>query len=96
MPVFTAIAAAVTAVTGFTFLGSVAAFGAKMVLYNGISKLIGNRQGTGGSGTSNAGSRVQLPPSTDNKLPVVYGTAYVAPTITDAMISTDNKFMWYV
>jgi len=96
MPVFTAIAAAVTAVTGYAFLGSVAAFGAKMVLYNGISKLIGNRQGSGGSGTSNAGSRVQLPPSTDNKLPVVYGTAYVAPTITDAMISTDNKFMWYV
>jgi hypothetical protein len=96
MPVFTAIAAAVTAVTGFTFLGSVAAFGAKMVLFNGISKLIGNRQGSNGSGTTNAGSRVQLPPSTDNKLPVVYGTAYVAPSITDAMISTDQKYMWYV
>ena len=93
MPVFTAIAAAVTAVTGFTFLGSVAAFAAKAVLISGVSKLIGNRQGSNAAGSSNAGARVQLPPATDNKLPVVYGSAFVAPATTDAKLTTDQKTM---
>lgn len=96
MPVFTAIAAAVTAFTGFTFLGSVAAFAAKAVLFNGVSKLIGNRQGSNATGSSNAGARVQIPPATDNKLPVIYGSAFVAPTITDAKLTTDQKSMYYV
>jgi len=42
------------------------------------------------------GSRVQLPPATNNKLPVLYGTAWLRPIITDAKISTDQTQMWYV
>lgn len=104
MPVFTAIATAVTAIAGAvgfgaaaaTFIGGVAAFAARTLLTIGISKLLSNRQGSDAPGTQDAGARVQLPPATDNKLPVVYGSAYIAPIITDAKISTDQKTMWYV
>lgn len=104
MPVFTAIAAGVTALAGAvgfgaavaTAIGGVAAFAARTLLTIGISKLISNRQGSDATGTQDAGARVQLPPATDNKLPVIYGSAYIAPVITDAKISTDQKTMWYV
>lgn len=42
------------------------------------------------------GSRVQLPPATNNKIPVVYGDAWLRPIVTDAKISTDQTQMWYV
>lgn len=42
------------------------------------------------------GVRVQLSPNTDNKIPVVYGSAYVKGIITDARISDNNKVMTYV
>lgn len=42
------------------------------------------------------GGKIQLPPSTDNKLPVVYGDSWVSPIITDVKISTDQQTMWYV
>lgn len=42
------------------------------------------------------GGRVQLPPATDNKLPIVYGEAVVSPIIVDAKISADQQTMWYV
>jgi len=105
MPVFTAIAAGVTAVAGAigfsaavaTTIGAVGAFAARTLLTIGISKLIAKRNtDTGAQGAGNAGARVQLPPATNNKLPVVYGTAFVAPTITDAVLSTDQTTMYYV
>lgn len=46
--------------------------------------------------TSNQGGSVQLPPATNNKLPVVYGTQYVSPIIVDALLSTDQQTIWYV
>jgi hypothetical protein len=96
MAVFTSIAAAVTAAISSITLGSVAAFAARTLFAIGVSKLLANRANKKASGTSSVGARVQLPPATNNKLPIVYGTAYVAPVITDAKISTDQKTMWYV
>jgi hypothetical protein len=104
MPVFTAIAAGVTAIAGAVgfsaaaagIAGSVAAFAARTLLTVGLTKLLANRSGQQASGTSNAGSRVQLPPATDNKLPVIYGSAFIGGVITDAKLSTDQKTMWYV
>jgi hypothetical protein len=60
-----------------------------------ISKLIAKRDGAQGPAGSDAGGRVQLPPASDNKLPIVYGTAWVGGPIFDAKISTDQKYMWY-
>ncbi len=64
-----------------------------------ISSIIAKRMGDAGDpGVSGAslGNRVQLPPATDNKIGVVYGSAYMKPIITDVKISTDQKTMWYV
>ncbi len=38
----------------------------------------------------NPGSRQQLPPAGDNKLPVVYGKAYVGGIVTDMSISNTH------
>jgi hypothetical protein len=46
--------------------------------------------------TGSQGGKVQLPPATDNKLPVLYGTSWVSPIITDVKMSTDQQTMWYV
>jgi hypothetical protein len=44
----------------------------------------------------NPGNRQQLPPAGDNKLPVVYGTAYVGGIITDMSISQNNQDIYWV
>jgi surface protein len=61
----------------------------------------GDAGGYGGNGAGPAavddpGARIQLPPMTTNKIPIVYGEAIVKGTMIDAKISVDNKFMWYV
>jgi len=44
----------------------------------------------------NLGNRQQINPATDNKLPIVYGTAYVGGTVIDLSISDDNQNLYYV
>jgi len=97
MAIFTAIAAYVvaaigitgTAATIFTVIGST-------LLSVGASRLLMKRQMGKSSGGGAGGARIQLPPATENKLPVIYGSAYVGGSVTDAKISQDNKTMWYV
>lgn len=75
--------------------------GMSLAITTGLSVLLSKSPkdpggGGGGGGSADAlGTRVQLPPATQNKLPVSYGTAWVAGVITDAKISTDNQTMWY-
>lgn len=98
MPVFTAIATAIVGyigVTGLaaTILTSVIATGLSMV----TSRLInGNSGGAGQSPQQATGSRVQLSPSTENKIPVVYGEGYYPSMVTDAYLTDENKIMTYV
>jgi hypothetical protein len=96
MAIFTAAAAYIATAIASISVSSVAAFAARTLLTIGISKLISDRANKKAAGTQDVGARVQLPPSTNNKLPVVYGNAFVSPVITDAKISTDQKYMWYV
>jgi hypothetical protein len=95
MAIFTAIVAAI-GLTGIAaaVATTVLTIGASFV----VSKLIAPRGASGNSQQEDSvtGSRVQLPPATNNKLPVVYGTAFVGGSITDAKISTDLQSMWYV
>lgn len=42
------------------------------------------------------GVRQQVPPTPVNSLPVVYGEAYLGGTFVDAVLSTNQKVMWYV
>jgi predicted phage tail protein len=91
MAIFTAAAAFVSAAVGGGLFGAIAGFAARTLLTVGISKLIGNRAGANAAGTSDVGSRVHVPPASNNKLPVVYGKAYMGSTVTDMKISEDGK-----
>lgn len=46
--------------------------------------------------TPNPGNRVTTPPAGDNKLPVVYGTAYVGGAIVDMTITSNSQQIYYV
>ena len=102
MPVISAIieagAALWASISATTISAAVGRFALQMVATFAVSSLMSRRGNTGAGANSsiNQGQRVQLPPSTDNKIPVVYGTAYMKPIIIDAKISTDQKTMWYV
>lgn len=41
-------------------------------------------------------NREQVPPTTDNSIPIVYGDAYLGGTFVDAALSSDQKTMYYV
>jgi hypothetical protein len=96
MPIFTAAAAAVGSFFAGITVSSVAAFAVRTLVTIGISKLVANRANKSGAGASDVGARVQLGPATNNKLSVSYGSAFLAPTVTDAKITTDQKTMYYV
>ena len=42
------------------------------------------------------GVRQQVPPSSTNSIPIVYGSAYMGGAFVDAALSTDAKTMYYV
>lgn len=41
------------------------------------------------------GVRQQIDPDTQTAIPVVYGTTFIGGDIVDAVLSNDNKTMWY-
>jgi hypothetical protein len=49
-----------------------------------------------GQSQLNTGTNLQVPPATNNKLPVVYGTTFIGGTIVDLSISSDNQQLYYV
>lgn len=52
--------------------------------------------GGGGSQQPNVGNRQQLPPAGDNKLLVIYGSAYVGGVIVDLSITSNNQDIYWV
>lgn len=40
-------------------------------------------------------TRTQIDPSTENTIPLLYGSGHVGGVITDAELSSDNMTMWY-
>ena len=77
----------------------VLAMAINMVVSMVISKAFANNpsfdNSTSGS-SPNPGNRQQLAPATDNKLPVVYGQAFVGGIVTDLSISSNNQELYYV
>lgn len=91
----------VTAIYGAAFAatigGIVLAFAINMVVSTIISKALFKEPTLGAAGESpNPGNRQQVPPATDNKLPVIYGDAWVGGTIVDLSISNNNQELYYV
>lgn len=50
---------------------------------------------TTGTDQPDTGVRLQINPGTQNRIPVVYGSAYLGGIVTDAEPANDNKTMWY-
>lgn len=85
------------ALQGFALTAT--AFAINMLASAIISKVFfsPNQSANGLSGASaDVGNRQQIPPATDNKLPVVYGEAWLGGTIVDLSISENNQDLYYV
>lgn len=90
-------AAIIGASTGVAF--AALAFAINMVVSSIIAKAFFTPQQSANelSGSSpNPGNRTQVAPATDNKLPIIYGDAWVGGIITDLSITADNQTLYYV
>ena len=96
MAVFTAIA---TAIVGAVGLSGVLATIATSVIAGGLAygtaRALGVFKPPSMDTGPDPGSRIQLPPATDNKLPVIYGNVFTSGPIFDAAISNENQTMTY-
>ena len=77
---------------------SVVAFAINMVISSVISSIFApDPPGAGGTQSQpNPGNRQQAPPAGDNKLPLVYGTAYLGGVVVDMSITSDNQDIYWV
>ena len=93
------IAVSVLGLAAGSFAAVAVAFAINMVVSAVISKALFNDQQPSDMGAGQSpdpGNRQQVPPATDNKLPVVYGNAWVGGTIIDLSISQNNQELYYV
>ena len=92
------IVGAVLIVVGiFTEQPSLVIMGATMFASSVISSLTPAPSPFSANDTKlNTETTLQVPPATDNKLPVVYGTGYVGGIITDLTITSDNQDLYFV
>jgi hypothetical protein len=81
--------------TGFAY--SILSFAINMVVSSIISKSDSpdSNQNNTQQDQKNPGSRAQVPPAGDNKIPVIYGSAYVGGIVTDLSITNDNQTLYY-
>ena len=61
-----------------------------------VSLIVSRVFGQSGQGPQDSGTRQQVPPSNINAIPIVYGDSYLGGTFVDAVLSTDQKTMYYV
>jgi len=101
MAVFQTIAAAILGafkiagtIFGSTLLFDVAVGVIATGLAVGTAKLLGVFEPPGAN-SKDPGVKIQLAPSTDNKVPRFYGRSYTGAIITDAEIKNQNKTMAY-
>ena len=103
MPAFTYVASLVVAevigIAGAAILGSAGVAFVTSAIALGLaivtSRVLGLGGGSGGT-AQDPGVRIQFPPATTNKVPVVYGHANTKGVVSDARISNENKTMTYV
>ena len=97
MPAFTYVASIIVAevigIAGAAILGSAGIAFVTSAIALGLatvtSRLINGSGGSGGT-DQNPGVRIQFPPATNNKIPIVYGSANTKGTITDARLSSSD------
>jgi hypothetical protein len=67
-------------------------FAVNFALSHIVTRVFGQDQ----QGPQDSGTRQQVPPSSVNAVPIVYGDAYLGGTFVDAVLSLDQKTMYYV
>ena len=92
------VAALVSKAFAATAMGIALSFAINIVASSIISKIFAPDVAGGNTGPdqTNPGNRQQVPPAGSNKLPVVYGSAYVGGTIVDMSISQNNQEIYWV
>lgn len=86
-------------VVGFFSGNSIASSVVKIVGISYIAKKLANNAISANNIDNPAnidqGVRLQIPPAANNKIPVLYGSAYFGGVITDAVMTNTNKTMYY-
>ena len=75
---------------------AVASFAVTYALSQVIARSFKPNAQTGTNASIDNGVRLQGPPSNSNSIPVVYGDAYLGGIFTDAVLSVNQKTMYYV
>lgn len=89
----------VAAAAGTTAAGVAASFAltaAAFAVNFAVSAIVTRVFGQSQQGPQDSGTREQVPPSNTSAIPIVYGDAYLGGTFVDAVLSEDQKVMYYV
>lgn len=89
-------AAASYALLAWNAAGVVGQFAITLVASSIISKAFAPNIDNSGINSTNPGNPQQMPPASDNKVPVVYGTGWVGGILNDMSITSNNQVMYYV
>lgn len=84
--------AAVETAGALTAMQMAAAFAINFAVSQIVTRVFGQDQ----QGIQDNGVRQQVPPSSTNAMPIAYGDVYMGGTFVDAVLSTDQKTMYYV
>ena len=80
-----------------SFAAAVVGFAINMVASMIISKIFApDIPNQSSADQPNPGNRSQVPPAGDNKLPVVYGSAWLGGIVVDMSITSDNQDIYWV
>lgn len=88
----------VAAIAGTTAAGVAASFAltaAAFAVNFAVSYIVNRVFAPDVDRNQNQNNREQIPPTTDNSIPVVYGDAYLGGTFVDAVLTTDQQKMYY-
>lgn len=77
-------------------LGQVGYAAAVFAVNFAISSVVTRIFAPNAQGGSDNGTRQQIPPSANNPIPVAYGDAWLGGTFVDAVLTEDQKTMYYV
>ena len=86
------VAASVFGLTAGTVAYAAAVFAVNFALSSIVTRMFGDNP----ENQQDMGVRQQVPPSGVNAIPIVYGHAYMGGTFVDAVLTTDQKTMYYV
>lgn len=86
------VAASVFGLTAGTIAYAAAVFAVNFALSSIVTRMFGDNP----ESQQDMGVRQQVPPSAVNAIPIVYGDAYMGGTFVDAVLTENQKTMYYV